>query len=70
MSISASIAVTGEMIGIYIIILIIFVVVSLVVGISLSLAARRGDDMVRKALDELNSKEKPDSGRNRGDDVT
>jgi mannose/fructose/N-acetylgalactosamine-specific phosphotransferase system component IID len=70
MSISASIAVAGEMMGIYIIILIIFVVVSLVVGVSLSLTARRGDDMAMKALDELNSKEKPDSGRNRGDDLT
>jgi hypothetical protein len=56
--------------GFYIIILIIFVVVSLVVGVSLSLAARRGDDMAMKALDELDSKEKPDSGRNRGDDLT
>lgn len=56
--------------SIYIIILIIFAVICLVVGISLSLAARQGDDVVMKALDELDSKEKPDSGQNRGDDVT
>lgn len=58
------------MMGIYIIILIILVVVFLAVGISLSLTARQGDDMVMKALDELDSKQKPDSGQNRGDDLT
>jgi hypothetical protein len=55
-------AVAGEIMVIYIIVLIILVVVSLVVGISLSLTARQGDDVTMKALDEFDSKKKTDSG--------
>jgi hypothetical protein len=45
----------------FLIALIIIVAVSLVVGLSLSLAAKRGDAMLREALDEMHSKEKCDS---------
>ncbi len=58
------------MMVIYIIILIILVIISLVVGINLSLTARRGDAMTKKALDEFDSKEKTDLNVKRVDDVT
>lgn len=44
-----------------IIVLIILVVILLVLGFSLNVTARKGDVMLRKALDELDSKKKNDS---------
>ena len=49
--------------------LIILVVIALVVGISLSLSGRKGDEILMKALDEMDSKDKTDSGLHRNHEV-
>jgi hypothetical protein len=50
--------------------LIILVVVLLVVGISLSLSGRQGDEILKKALDEMDSQGKTGSDLHRNHEAT